>query len=89
MEQIRSKGERCQSCSMPMVWQTDFGTNSDGSRNYEFCRFCFQDGKYLDPELTVDRMIGMSTEAMQRMKLSEELIEQAKMVIPTLKRWKD
>lgn len=72
-----------------MVWQTDFGTNSDGSRNYEFCRFCFQDGKYLDPELTVDRMIGMSTEAMQRMKLSEELIEQAKMVIPTLKRWKD
>jgi hypothetical protein len=74
---------------MPMVWQTDFGTNSDGSRNYEFCRFCFQDGKYLDPELTVDRMIGMSTEAMQRMKLSEELIEQAKMVIPTLKRWKD
>ncbi|MBQ7204252.1 MAG: hypothetical protein IJS04_00255 [Muribaculaceae bacterium] len=36
----------CQSCGMPLARAEDFGTNADGSTNYDYCRHCYQDGKY-------------------------------------------
>ncbi|MBQ3732325.1 MAG: GNAT family N-acetyltransferase [Muribaculaceae bacterium] len=36
----------CQSCGMPLTRDEDFGTNYDGSTNYDYCRYCYQDGKY-------------------------------------------
>ena len=42
----------CQSCGMPLVSDTDYGTNQDGSKNNEYCAFCFKDGKFThDPDL--------------------------------------
>jgi hypothetical protein len=77
----------CQSCSIPVLRPPDFGTNADGSLSKYYCRFCYQNGNYLDPELTMDRMIELSAEAMRQMKLPEKDIEQARKIIPTLKRW--
>ena len=51
------KRQECQSCGMPLVKQGDFGTNADGSTNNEFCVFCFADGKYTDPDITMDEML--------------------------------
>ena len=36
----------CQSCGMPLTRAEDFGTYADGSTNYDYCRHCYQDGKY-------------------------------------------
>ena len=36
----------CQSCGMPLTRAEDFGTNADGSTNFDYCRHCYQDGKY-------------------------------------------
>ena len=36
----------CQSCGMPLTRAEDFGTNADGSANFDYCRYCYQDGKY-------------------------------------------
>ena len=36
----------CQSCGMPLTSAEDFGTNADGSTNFDYCRYCYQDGKY-------------------------------------------
>ncbi|SDY11868.1 Putative zinc ribbon domain-containing protein [Evansella caseinilytica] len=37
----------CQSCSMPLENPEQFGTNADGSKNEEYCHYCFKDGKFV------------------------------------------
>ena len=37
----------CQSCGMPLTKDDDCGTNADGSRNYDYCQYCFKDGRFL------------------------------------------
>ena len=34
----------CQSCAMPMT-DEQFGTNADGSKNEDYCIYCFKDGE--------------------------------------------
>ena len=37
----------CQSCGMPMGNTGEFyGTNADGSKNTEYCSYCFDSGKF-------------------------------------------
>ena len=43
----------CQSCGMPMQKDDDFGSNSDGTKNKDYCHFCYEDGKFLDEEITM------------------------------------
>ena len=35
----------CQSCGMPMN-EEDFGTNADGGANQEYCKYCYQNGRF-------------------------------------------
>ena len=50
----------CNSCGRPIV-KEDYGTNEDGSLNPEFCKDCFQDGKYTEPDITLNEMIVRKT----------------------------
>jgi hypothetical protein len=34
----------CVTCGMPLMKTEDFGTNSDGSRNEQYCCHCMQGG---------------------------------------------
>jgi len=34
----------CVTCGMPLTKAEDFGTNSDGSRNEQYCCHCMQGG---------------------------------------------
>ena len=45
----------CQSCGMPLT-QEILGTNADGSKNEDYCMYCYKDGKFLQ-ECTLDEMI--------------------------------
>ena len=80
---------RCQSCGMPLS-DGFFGTLKNGSETNEYCKFCFQEGAYLQPELTVEDMIQMSIDNMsQDLNFSKENAQElANSVIPQLKRWK-
>ncbi len=77
----------CQSCAMPMT-DEDFGTEKDGSKSEEYCKYCYQNGEFTS-DITMDEMIdfcvpktaeatGMSEE--EARKMSEEFF-------PQLKRW--
>ena len=46
----------CQSCAMPLTSDSDCGTNADGSINHDYCRYCYQEGKFLQ-DCTMDEMI--------------------------------
>jgi len=46
----------CQSCAMPLGAPDLYGTNADGSRNEDYCHYCFQNGAFTKEE-TMDEMI--------------------------------
>lgn len=81
---------RCQSCGMPLD-DGFFGTERNGTVTHEYCKFCYQDGEYLQPDLTVDVMIQMAVNNMTEEQGFEppNAQELAEAYIPTLKRWKN
>lgn len=88
MNTNQPQGPFCQSCAMPMAKPDDFGTNADNSRNQEYCRYCYQGGKFTEPNITMEQMIEKCAGIMRQMKMPEAQIEQTKTFVPMLKRWK-
>lgn len=74
---------------MPMGKEEDFGTNKDGSRNGEYCHFCFANGEFTNKEITLEQMVEKLAGFSGRMGMTpEQGREMARKVLPTLKRWK-
>ena len=46
----------CQSCGMPLQKQEELGTNADGSKNEEYCCYCFKGGAFT-MDCTMEQMI--------------------------------
>ncbi len=84
------QGPFCQSCSMPMEKPEDFGTNTDGSKSEDYCQFCFQNGRFTAPDITMEQMIDMVTGIMtNQLKMPEaQARETTRAFIPQLKRWR-
>ncbi len=40
----------CQSCGMPLI-DDNRGTNADGSRNFDYCIYCYKDGEFAHENL--------------------------------------
>ncbi len=83
----------CQSCGMPLT-EDVLGTNADGSKNEDYCMYCYRDGKFLQ-DCTMDEMIehcaqfvGAVNEGLPQPITKEEYIGQMKMYFPHLKRWR-
>ena len=45
----------CQSCGMPLTEEV-LGTNADGSKNKDYCMYCYRDGHFLQ-DCTMEEMI--------------------------------
>jgi hypothetical protein len=88
MNKDHPKGPFCQSCAMPMEKPGDFGSNADGSKNNEYCHFCFEKGKFTDPNITEEQMIKKVAGIMKQMNMPDSQVEQVKTFIPMLKRWR-
>ncbi len=74
---------------MPMR-QEDFGTNADGSMNSEYCTFCFRDGRFTEPGITMQQMIEKVAGFMVTLeKMPEKEAKRlSKSLVLELKRWK-
>jgi len=85
----RPEGPICQSCAMPMEGEHDFGSNSDGSINPLYCKFCYQDGEFTMPDLTleeqIERLVDLATQRMGM--IEDEAREMEVKSLPNLKRW--
>ena len=54
MEQIY---KNCQSCGMPLHRdEKGGGSNADGSKSTMYCSHCYENGKFVLPDLTVAQM---------------------------------
>ncbi|MEM2900300.1 MAG: zinc ribbon domain-containing protein [Thermoplasmata archaeon] len=88
MKKIDAKDSFCQICAMPMETPETFGSNADGSTNKECCCYCYKNGKYTEPDITMEEMINKCMCIMKKMRIPESEIKQTKRLIPMLKRWK-
>ena len=80
----------CQSCGMPLKKDDDFGTDEDGSKNKEYCFHCFQGGKFLDEEITLQEKINKNVKFGVQMGMTEEVAkDMAENILPKLKRWQN
>ncbi len=77
----------CQSCSMPLDNPELLGTEEDGSPSYEYCKYCYQNGEFTSPGLTLDEMKERMTKMSDKEKLPEDILEAAINRLPHLKRW--
>lgn len=78
----------CQSCSMPLEDKEVIGINQDGSKNEDYCIYCYKDGKFVD-DVSMKEYIEMNVPYYEQagMATEEEMREHCEKVFPTLKRW--
>ena len=73
---------------MPMLNQTAFGTNNDNSPNHEYCHYCFSQGEFTDPGITMEEKITKIIALAEKIGIpKEEASKMANATIPKLKRW--
>jgi hypothetical protein len=86
----QSQGTICQSCGMPLEKPDDFGTAANGSKIGDYCHYCFRNGAFTEPDMTMQGMIAKGVGIMTQQGIMPEDRAQALMseVIPKLKRWK-
>lgn len=83
------EGPICQSCSMPLQKPEHFGTEASGAPSAEYCCFCYQQGRFTDPNRTLDDMVKLVAGFLAKeAKLAEpEARAQATVFVSKLKRW--
>lgn len=78
----------CQSCSMPLSDPELSGTEKDGSRKKYYCKYCYQNGQFTQPYLTLEEMQAHVKNKMEEMKMDTDAINMAVSSLPNLKRWR-
>jgi hypothetical protein len=78
----------CQSCCMPLDYDHVLGTESDGSPSHEYCKYCYQNGAFINPEMTLDEMKAMDRRQMELRHIPEGVIAMTLAMLPALKRWR-
>lgn len=83
-------GPFCQSCGMPLTSPEEFGTNRDGSKADEYCHYCYVDGAFVNPDITMQAMLDICVHAMTQRGIMPETQARAMMAqtLPRLKRWR-
>lgn len=81
----------CQSCGMPMDENSDlFGTKKDGSKEEDYCIFCFAEGEFT-ANISMEEMINICIPHIQKENKNytrEDARKVLEKIFPTLKRWK-
>ena len=84
----------CQSCGMPLTRNEECGTDADGSINFDYCKYCYKDGQFLQ-NCTMEEMIehcAQFIDEVNKNKPQPMTIEEYKQMMqsffPMLKRWR-
>jgi hypothetical protein len=82
--------KNCQSCGIPLKRDAHGGgTNADGTRSAMFCSHCYQEGKFTQPDLSVDEMKKQVKARLKEYGIPGILSGVFTRNIPKLARWKN
>lgn len=85
-----SREKRCQSCSMPLSKDKNGGgTEANGDKSTLYCSYCYQNGAFTDPDITLDAMKRKLEIVMKRMKTNPLIIKKVLWGLPRLQRWRE
>ena len=83
----------CQSCGMPLTPEV-LGTNTDGSKNEDYCIYCYKDGVFTN-DCTMDEMIEFCSQFVDEVNKNmpepmtkEQYKDMMLQYFPMLKRWR-
>ena len=83
----------CQSCGMPLRDEV-LGTNADGTKNEDYCMYCYKDGQFLQ-DCTMEEMIEHCAQFVNEVNkglpqpiTKEEYKQMIQQYFPMLKRWR-
>ena len=81
----------CESCGMPMGETNEmYGTETSGDKSVDYCKFCYDNGTFTNPNMTLEEQIAAVAALMVKDFgfSQEDAMEQCRAGIPALKRWK-
>ncbi len=76
----------CQSCGYKFSPMVGYGKNSDKTENYAFCYCCYNNGKFIEPDLTIKEVKERALEYMSESSSFKKAMAIGR--IETLERWK-
>lgn len=80
--------KNCQSCGMPLNKDPQkVGAEADGSKSTMYCSYCYGEGKFKQPDITVEEMQAFCKNKMKEMGFPGFLAGFFTKGIPNLKRW--
>lgn len=86
--QVDQLPQFCQSCGMPMASDDVCGTDFDGSLNFDYCKYCYKDGEFVD-KVSMEEYIDMCSQfGAQAGMTNEQMKAHCEMIFPMLKRWR-
>ncbi len=77
----------CQSCSMPLDNDQVKGTEKDGSLSNEYCKYCYENGAFTTPGMSMKEMETIVVSEMKKKAIPQNIIDMAVNSLPYLKRW--
>lgn len=78
----------CQSCGMPLNSEEQLGRNQDGSMSLDYCKYCYENGEFID-KVSMQEYIQMcSLYGAQAGMSNEQMRQHCTKLFPTLKRWR-
>ena len=73
---------------MPLSSAELLGTEKDGSPKKYFCKYCYENGQFKNPDITLDEMKSQVKSKMEEMKIDTDTINMTVDTLPNLKRWR-
>lgn len=82
------QGPVCQSCGMPLRRDAEGGgTDRGGTRSTEYCSHCYREGRFTEPGLTAQQMMGRVQGKLREMHFPGFVARYFARRVPTLRRW--
>jgi len=83
-----SKNKYCQSCGMPMKKDPKGGgTNANGTKNFKYYSYCYENGAFTQPNMTVEEMQVLVKRQINKMGFPGFMAGFFTKNIPKLERW--
>jgi len=79
----------CQSCGMPLTTEDTKGTENNGQKTNDYCKYCYEDSHFKKPDMNLEQMKNAVKMHMEKKNLPTYMIQKALNILPVLKRWKN